>query len=280
MAIKMVVDSGCDLTSTQAAEFGLKLVRVPLTLQLGNRIFVDEEDFDVLQYTKEMNSFSDIPKTAAPSPESYMKAYEGEESVFVTCISSKLSGSYDSAVLAKTLYLEEHPDKFIHVFESYGASSGEALIALKVKECSDKGLADTEIVQEVEAYIRTQRTYFIVEKLDNLAKTGRVTPVAAKLCSLLHIRPIMGNDRDGTLRLIDKARGTKRTIEKLLAIMKKEGMAPEGRTLCITHCNNLKKTEELRDAILKEMNFKDSLLLEASGLVTNYAQEFGIILTF
>lgn len=281
MTIKMVTDSACDMTVQQAEHFGIKLQKVPLILQLGDKIFIDDEKLDVSAYTNEMNCYKGIPKTAAPSPEDFMKAYEGEEeSIFVTTISSKLSASHNSALLAKKLYLEENPFKFIHVFESFGASAGEALIALKVQESASKGLSNEGIIEAVDSFIKSQRTYFILEKLDNLVKTGRLTPIAAKLASILSVKPIMGNDENGNLRLIDKGRGAKRAIAKLVDIMQKEGTSPIGKTLAITHCNNLKFAEQIKEAAFLKMEFKDVLYLNAGGLVTNYAQEHGVILSF
>lgn len=280
MAIKIITDSGCDLSKEQALKYNIDLIKVPLTLQIGNSIYLDDENLDVLKYTKDMNSHKEMPKTAAPSPETYMNAYKGIEDIFVVTISSKLSGSYSSAELGKKLFKEENENKFIHVFDSFGASCGQALIVLKIKEFFDKGLNNEEIITAVEKFVSTQRTYFILEKLDNLVKTGRLTQRAAMLASILSIKPILGNDTNGNLRLIDKARGIKKATERLSEIMKIEGTPTEDKILAITHCNNLERALQMQDIILSKMKFKDILIMEATGLVTNYAQEFGVILSF
>lgn len=280
MSIKIVVDSGCDLSVEQAKQYGIKLVKVPLTLQLGDKIFVDNEDLNVSEYIHEMNSHKALPKTAAPSPENYMSSYEGDDDIFVVTISSKLSGSYSSAALAANLFTEDRHDKFIHVFDSLGGSCSEALIALEIQKYYEMGFSNLEIIKKINDFIVTQRTYFILEKLDNLVKTGRLTPHAALLASMLSIKPILGNDAEGNLRMVDKARGNKRAHKKLVDIMIDEGTPPQGKTLVITHCNNINKAMEIKNEILSRMDFKDVLIMEATGLVSNYTQEFGVVVSF
>ena len=91
-------------------------------------------------------------KSSCPSPERYMEGYHCEEEhVYAVTLSAELSGSYNSAVLGKSLYEEEYGEKDIHVFNSRSASVGETLIALKIAECEEQGMTFEQVIDTVEA---------------------------------------------------------------------------------------------------------------------------------
>ena len=122
-----------------------------------------------------------------------MEAYDCEaDHVYAVTLSSELSGSYNSAVLGRNLLLESSPEKKIHVFNSRSASVGETLIALKIEECESKNMEFEDIVREVEAYIESQNTYFVLESLETLRKNGRLSNLKAFVATALKIKPVMG----------------------------------------------------------------------------------------
>lgn len=129
-------------------------------------------------------------------------------------LSEKLSGSYNSAVLGKNLYLEDHPDAKVYVFNSCSASVGETLIGLKIQELEEKGLSFEEVVEQTEAYILSQDTWFVLENLDTLRKNGRLGTVKALVATALKIKPVMGSTDEGTIIQLDQARGMKRALVK------------------------------------------------------------------
>ena len=136
---------------------------VPLTLMVGDESIIDDQTFDQKSFLKKVAECPECPKSACPSPECYMKAYENEaEHIYAVTLSSELSGSYNSAVLGKNLYLEEHPEKKIHVFNSKSASGGESLIAMKIIECENKGLSFEEVISTVDEYIEEMSTFFVL----------------------------------------------------------------------------------------------------------------------
>ena len=102
MSIKIVADSSCDLTKEMKDKLGVEIV--PLTLQVDDKVYIDDEEIDIQDYLQAMKQSSNLPKTSCPSPQQFMKAYEGKESDFVVTLSSALSGTYNSAVLAKDLF--------------------------------------------------------------------------------------------------------------------------------------------------------------------------------
>lgn len=279
MNYKILVDSCCDLPKEvrKLPQFEV----VPLTIDLNGEHFVDDETFDTQAYIKKMKLSPTAPQSACPSPEDYKKYFDGEEEhIFIVTLSSELSGSYNSAVLAKNLYEEDHPkEKFIHVFNSFAAATGEVLIALKVDSLAGAGLAPELIVEQVSEYISGMNTYFVLETLDNLKKNGRLNNVQALLASVLNIKPVMGSTKEGTIRKIDQARGIKKALIRMAEVVGEEGENLSEKTCAIAHCNCIERALEVKDELLKRHKFKDIIVLETAGISTTYANDGGIIVS-
>lgn len=278
MKIKIIADSSCDLSNEMKEEMNIEIA--PLTLLLEDKAYIDDETLNINQYVKAMGQCETSPKTSCPSPEDYMKRFEGEESVFVITLSNKLSGSYNSAVLAKNIFLEEVGQKFIHVFDSLSASAGETVIAIKIHELSKKNFTELEIVEKVTNYIKEMKTYFLLESLDHLAKAGRLNPFIAKVANMLSIKPIMGATDEGTIRLVEKTRGYKKAFNRFVEIIGEEGSNLEEKILGIAHCNCLDKALSFKEAVLKKYNFKDIVIVEMKGLSSTYADDGGLVIAF
>ena len=150
---KIVIDSCGELSEDLKADG--HFCTVPLLLDVDGYQITDDETFNQRDFLQRVKACIHSPKSSCPSPERYMRAYEGEaEHVYVVTLSGKLSGSYNSAVLAADLYHEEHEDsKQIHVFNSKSASIGETLIGLKIQELEESGASFEEIVTEVEHFL-------------------------------------------------------------------------------------------------------------------------------
>ncbi|ABK62206.1 MULTISPECIES: DegV family protein [Clostridium] len=278
MDIKIVADSSCDLSQELKEEMNIDIA--PLTLILEGKEYIDNEELNVSEYIENMANCKTSPKTACPSPQDYIEKYKGEESVFVVPLSSKLSGSYNSAVLAKNLFLDEIGNKFIHVFDSVTASVGQTIISLKINELSKLNLGELEIVEKVNKYISEMKTFFLLESLDHLAKAGRLNPIIAKVANMLSIKPIMGSNDDGTIRMVEKTRGYKKAFKRFIDIIGEEGSNLEQKVLGIAHCNCLERALQFKEEVLKRYNFKDIVVVEMSGLSTTYADNGGLVIAF
>ena len=165
MGFKIVVDSCCDLTGQMLKD--PHFVKVPLTIRSNGSSFIDNETFDQADLLWAMKQSDDAPATACPSPQSYLDAYQGpeDEDVYVVTLSALLSGSHNSAEQAKLLMEEDHPNKNVYVFNSCSASSGEVLVALKVRELAESGAPFKHVVREVEQFIYQMQTMFVLETL-------------------------------------------------------------------------------------------------------------------
>ncbi len=278
MNYKIIADSSCDLTEEMKEEMNIEIAS--LSLQLGDKVFVDDENLDVLAYIKEMKACPIAPKTACPSPQDFLNLYQGDEAVFVVTLSKELSGTYNSAMLAKELYLEEHEEKFIHVFNSKSASVGETLIALKIDELGKSGLEPQEIVYQVNEFIEKMDTYFLLESLEHLAKAGRLKSYVAVIASLLRIKPIMGATSDGAIRLVHKVRGYKKAFMKFVDTIGEEISDFSDKVLGIAHCNCLERAKQFKSKVMEKYNFKDIFIVEMKGLSSTYADDGGLVIAF
>ncbi|MCL2388241.1 MAG: DegV family protein [Defluviitaleaceae bacterium] len=276
MFSSIVVDSGCDVSKEIIDGENCALTHVPLNLQVGDTVYLDDDSLDLDEYLKAMEASAIAVKTSAPSPSLFLEQFKTGDNVFVVTLSSKLSATYQSAVSAKDMYIEEYGKKFIHVFDSLTAAIGEGMIAIKISELVKKGLGASEVVEQVNQYIKGMRTYFILDKFDNLVKTGRVKPYIAKIASLLNVKPICG-EQDGEIKMIDKTRGYSKAVTKMVKIIKENTPDIENRVIGITHVKAYEKALALKEEFITHLRAKDVIIQECRGVTTTYANRGGVI---
>ena len=209
-----------------------------------------------------------------------MEAYDQADDIYVVTLSAELSGSYNSAVLGKNLYEEENGKKNIYVFNSRGASTTQLLIARKIYEYASAGMKFEEVVEKVEAYISTQRTYFVLETLEVLRRNGRLSSLTATLAGALNIKPVMEGTRDGVIQKLTQARGMKKALSKMVDSIVKEGRDLSRRILAIAHCNCPERAEFVKNLIQKNLDVGEIVIIETKGVSSLYACDGGIILSY
>lgn len=278
MERRIVTDSSVDfkLNKEQITE-GIGIV--PFKLQIDDEEIVDI-DLNIDELIKKMKASVNQIRTACPSPQEFYDAYSKDGETFAVTISGALSGSHNSAILAKNMFLEKFPEALIHVFDTQSASAGVNLVILKIKELITQNLKFDEIVDAVSKYISKMKTLFILDSLDNLVKNGRISNLKAMLASFLHIVPIMGENGKGEIVLLEQVRGNKKAFSRLVDMIGESGVDFENTVLGITHSNAREKAENLKNEILKRFNFKEVLIFAAGGLSTVYADDGGIIVAF
>ena len=273
---KIVIDSCGELTPDMKASGVYE--SVPLSILVDDKTIVDDETFDQAKFLEMVAASPNCPKSSCPSPEQYMDAYKGaEERVYVVTLSAELSGSHNSAVLARDLYMEEYGDKQIHVFDSFSASIAQTLIGMKIAEFESQGLSFEEVVQGVDAYIADQTTYFVLDSLEALRKNGRLTGLKALLVTALNIKPVMGATDKGVICQHGQARGIKKALAKMVEQVADEIKDSENKILGIAHCNCRERAEEVKKMIEEKMKLKKILITETRGISTLYASNGGII---
>ncbi|MBD5444844.1 MAG: DegV family protein, partial [Lachnospiraceae bacterium] len=252
---------------------------IPLGLEVGDYCIMDDENFNQAEFLAQVAVYPKCPKSSCPSPEKFMEAYKTEaENVFVITLSSHLSGSYNSAVLAKELYHEQYGDKNIYVMDSESAASGETQYAYKALELQEQGLSFEDTVKELEAFREEMKTYFILDNLETLRKNGRLSGVKAMVVSTLNIKPIMYGDH-GVIAQKSQAVGMKKAISKLADIMNKEVPDAKDRILMISQCNCPERAEFMKNELLARTQIKDAVIMDTRGVSSMYANDGGIVVT-
>lgn len=283
MTYKIIGDSCLDLTEELKKDPGFQMI--PLTLQVGNVQVIDDETFDQSAFIEMVKACPECPKTACPSPESFKKAYEeaDADAVFVITLSNHLSGSYNSAVLAKELYEEEKKEagepvtKKIAVIDSLSASSGELDQALYIRDLCEQGLNFETVAEMAEAYSHRMKTYFVLETLDTLRKNGRLSGLQAFFATALNIKPVMGAE-EGVIIKLDQARGINKALQRMCDIAVKETGDTSGKRVVICHVNHPERALYVKAELEKRASFKEIVITEAAGVATVYANDGGIIL--
>lgn len=254
------------------------VIAAPLTMDVDEYSIVDDDTFDQADFLKKVAASPNCPKSACPSPDYYKGAFEkSTERAYAVTLSGELSGSYNSAVLAKELVLEERPEMKIHVFNSRSASVGETMITQKICEYEAAGMEFEQLVEKVEEYIDTQNTYFVLENLETLRKNGRLSNLKAFAASVLKIKPVMGATPEGTIIQLDQARGINKALVKMVDYIVENAENPEEKVLGISHCNCPERGAMVRDAILERIKVKDVILLDTAGISSMYANDGGVI---
>lgn len=278
MSYKIVVDSCCELPEELKKDERFEIV--PLELYIGDYQVWDDENFNQADFIKRIAESPQCAKTACPSPEKYMEAYNAPvDDVFVVTLSAKLSGSYNSAVLGKNLFYETYGKKTnIHVCDSRSACCGETQIALKAMEWEEAGLPFEEIVKRLEGFRDEMNTYFVLDNLETLRKNGRLTGVKALVASTLNIKPVMGA-KEGAIIQRSQAVGIKKGLAKMVETVLKEAVGTEKKNLMITHVNCPERAEKVKQMLMEKAVFKSIYVLNAAGVSTVYANDGGVVVT-
>lgn len=276
--IKILADSGCDLTEDMKKN--PNIVTIPLTLQLGDKVYIDDENLDTDKFREELKQYKTSRKTSAPAPGLFTEKIQEDVPNFIVTLSAGVSGSYNSAVSSAKMYSEEHGKRDIFVVDSMSASTGETLIVDKLVELDKKGLDFEAIKSEISEFRDSLKTYFILENYDTFVNSGRLNPYVAKIAKMLNIIPICGAE-NGKAVLRGQARGEKKAYAKLLNFIENENVNTEERILAINHIGCREKAENLVRLITERFKFKDILIIpKATGLCSLYADTNGLIIVF
>ena len=208
-----------------------------------------------------------------------MQKMEGDaDHIYIVTLSAKLSGSYNSACVARDMYLEEHENARVYVFNSKSASIGETLIGIKIAECEEAGMSFDDTVACVEDYISQQHTFFVLETLETLRKSGRLSNLKAIIASTLNIKPVMGSTDEGEICQLGQSRGMSKALDKMVSCMQEVTKNCEEKVLAISHCNCAERAYLLKAKLERAAKFKKIFIVDTAGVSTMYANDGGVIM--
>ncbi|RDY24904.1 DegV family protein [Romboutsia maritimum] len=275
--IKLIVDGSCDLSKDILQKYDIEVVA--LNVQFGEESFVAGEEIDNETFYKMMSNSKELPKTSCPSPDKFIESYNcNEDNVLVLTLSSKLSGTYSSAVLAKNIFLKEYKDKNIQIVDTMNGSIGFGLLVIKTAQLIQEGKSIDEIVSIIEKIKNEVMFYGTLETLENAIKGGRVKPLAGKIINSLNFKVII-QVADGIVKPVDKARGEGNSLKKLIEYINLNVNDSKDKTLAIGHSNCKEKALKIKEMIEKQHEFKETIISEVGSVMGTYTSSGAILVS-
>ncbi len=275
--LKIVVDSGCDLNSL-ILESGFDFEQVPLALSVDDVAYIDK-DLDISAFLDAMEASPNVPKSGAPSPDAFAKAFDGYDEVYCVTISSVLSGSYNSACVGRDLYLEKNPNAKVYVIDSKLSTAAETAVVCKLIEQLQAGQRGEELIKVMEDLVSDTICYFVMESFQNMTKTGRMNPMISKIANVMNIKPVCkGYNHEMTLEF--KPRGAKKAYQKLVEVVTSDKRLTEKSTVYITHIQSLETANSIKAMILEKIKVKNIVINECTGLCANYVERGGLVVAY
>lgn len=271
--MRIIADSSCDLYSLDYPDFRT----VPLTIYTDERSFTDDTSLNIREMLDYLASYKGRSYTSCPSVDAWMQAFEGASEIFVSTVTSALSGSYNSAVLAAQTYREDHPEVKISVIDSLSTGAEEALLLFRLAELIRSGKSFETVDEEIRSYLKHSRLFFSFFSLHNLSQNGRVSKAAAAALSVLNISVTGTASEEGKISVTGKARGERKSMHTLVRDMIKAGY--RGGKAVITHVECESTADLLKCAVLKEFPEAELCILPARGLCSYYMERRGVVIS-
>ncbi|WP_227763209.1 DegV family protein [Zhaonella formicivorans] len=276
--LKIVTDSACDLSLEIARELGITVV--PLTVNIEGQVYRDRVDISVDEFYQRISSDNIMPTTAQIAPQTFYECFksllqEGHE-VLALIFSSRLSGTYQSSVIAKEMLTGGR----VETLDTKSASVGLGLTVLEAAKMAKDG-ADLDIVLAKARDMSARMEHiFVVDSLEMLKRGGRISAAQAIIGGMLNVKPVLQIDAEGQIVPLDKVRGWKKALAKLIQVMAERGKNLEQQTIGISHANNREMVEELSQLIKTEYNVKDIFVSEIGPVIGSHAGPGTVALFF
>ena len=270
--IKIVSDSSSDIVSLSDVPYE----SAPLKIITDEKLYTDNAELDVEAMARDLLAYNGRSSTSCPSPEDWLSAFGDAEEIICITITALLSGSYNTACIAKQLYEEQNPGRRVYVLNSRSTGPEMAIVIEKMREMILEGNSFYEICAFIESY--HTELLFVLSSMKNLANNGRVSKVAAKLAGILGIRAIGKASEEGTLEMLDKVKGEVKTIEAMVGYMRQLGY--KGGKVNIAHCLNESMAEKMKNAIASAFPNAQTVVYKLRGLCSFYAEKGGMLVGF
>lgn len=260
MAIKIVTDSSCDLGINFIEENNIELI--PLLLNLDGETLKDDlgKSLGYREFYEKLRAGS-MPSTSQINIYTFEEKFKelldkGYEILYIG-LSSALSGTFNSANMARNNILEENPNAKIAVVDSISVSMGLGMLIKKACKMIEEGKMLEDIVQWIEENKNKVIHAILVDDLKHLKRGGRVSASTAAVGSILNIKPLLKLNNSGAVEVSEKIKGKKKGLKRLASIVKEKAINIENEILYIMHGDVLEEAQYLKGIILQELNFKD-----------------------
>ncbi|MFY0544493.1 DegV family protein [Brevibacillus sp. H7] len=266
--IVILTDSASDIDSSLRQSLGI--ISVPLKVTFGGETFVDGVTLTSSAFFEKLKQSDIMPTTSQPSPLDFVEAYKliiekyGKDvQIIAVLLAGVLSGTYQSAVIAKSM-MEENVD--ITVIDSRKASFVHGLICVEAAQAIKEGKTKQQVLDMIDRYLDEVQVYFIVDTLEYLQKGGRIGKASAVIGSLLNIKPILTLDPVGTVSAFDKVRGTKKALARVMEALKEYAQGQPVK-VAVLHGAAPDEAAALLDQVKQEFQVAESYVQEIGPVI-------------
>ncbi|MBO4799422.1 MAG: DegV family EDD domain-containing protein [Lachnospiraceae bacterium] len=270
--IKIIADSSCNIEDME----GVVFESVPMTIYTEEASFQDDKTLNLRKMLEYFKNYRGRSYTSCPNLAEWMDALEGGDIIYMVTVTSKLSGTYNAAMAAKNMYLQDHPEARIEVFDSKSTGPEMHLIVEKLAELIKEGLDFDEVCHRTHEYMKKTSLYFALGSLHNLVENGRVSKLVASALDVLGMSVIAKASVIGDIKAIARARGEKKIVEKIYEELKKAGY--HGGKLRICHVMNESFALKFIQRVKQDFANADIKYYLSKGLCGFYAEQGGILI--
>lgn len=268
--IKIIADSTCDLSNELIEQYNIGIA--PLSIVIDGKTYQDRIDINSDIFFAKIAEYKKPPTTAMPSPAIFIELFEeaynkGNKEILCICMSSKTSGSYQSAEIAKEYFIEEHTEKDykIHVVDSTSMSHGSGWLIIKSARMIEKGVTFEQLVTYNETHKRNVKHFLSVDDLDNLVRSGRLRYGSALIGKIMKVKPIM-TMKQGEGAIVSKERGRKAVLNHYIHAFNLRVDLDETDFVIVGYTSDRLYAENLVNMIKTETAFKGEILLLQMGV--------------
>lgn len=263
----VVTDSTADIPKELQQDLGITVV--PLKVHIQDETYLDGETITPLEFYQKLEKVDHLPTTSQPSPLDFVQTYkklaiDKDDKIISIHLSSALSGTVQSALLAKEMVKEEGIE--VSVFDTKKASYSIGIIVVAIAEAIKQGKTFDELISITNDLINKTQVYFMVDTLTYLQKGGRIGKAASLFGSLLNIKPILTLNENGEVYPVDKIRGTNKALQKVIQLFEQYAGDTPVR-LGISHAVNESQALKLAEMLKEKLNVKDFVLTEIGPVI-------------
>lgn len=265
MKIKLVCDSLCDVPKELIEKYSIDVV--PLTIIIGENEYKDGINISNDEFYKIMKESSQVPKTSQATYMQFKEVFDKYANEYeIICItgSSTTSGTYQSAVMAKN-----DTEGEIHIFDTLNLSLGSAQYVLKACELLDNNISAKEIIQKLEELRKSVNLFFVVNTLEYLKRSGRVSLTTATIGNMLQLKPVF-DVRGGKISLIDKIRGKKHVVNTMINLIKEKYDTLEDKNIIIGYGDNEDDFSSLRKEVEEQIKAKSIYITRGGACICSH----------
>ena len=280
--IKLFCDMGADIPKDLIEKNGITVLTMPIsdgeneyTLGLDIDKFILFENMEKgVKYTTSQVSYKDFY-------DNFKREIDLGNDVMYISLSSGISGTYNTATMVRNTLIEEYPNANIYVLDSFGATFGYGFLVLKVANMIKENFNIEKILDFIEFSKKHINYLFSVDDLTYLYRGGRLSRTKYLVGSLLNINPILQLIKsDGTLSMVDKARGNKAFKRKLIELLKSKSNNLQNQTLLVLHGDCRERAEEIKDLLISELNNNNILIYDVDAVIGCHTGPSVVVVVF